>query len=68
MPSRATSASGIRTGEPLAADAERANLTAAPPGRPLRGFLKVEGTESSYGFQRGLGEGLGSLEEIFMNF
>ena len=34
------SAPGIRTGEPWAAEAERAHLTVAPPGRPLN-FLKV---------------------------
>ena len=28
------SAPGIRTGEPWAPEAERANLTSAPPGRP----------------------------------
>ena len=29
------SAPGIQTGEPWAAEAERAHLTAEPPGRPL---------------------------------
>ena len=30
---------GILTGEPWAAEVERANLTAAPPGRPHAGIL-----------------------------
>ena len=34
LPIGATSAPGIRTGEPRAAEAERAHLTAAPPGQP----------------------------------
>ena len=33
------SAPGIRTGEPRAAEAERANLTAAAPGQPLLSSL-----------------------------
>ena len=35
LPRGAMSAPGIRTGEPRAAEAERVNLIAAPPGRPL---------------------------------
>ena len=35
LPGRAMSTPGIRTGEPRAAEAERANLTAAPQGWPL---------------------------------
>ena len=34
LPSSAMSAPGIQTSEPQAAEAERAHLTAAPPGRP----------------------------------
>ena len=34
LPSGAMLAPGIQTGEPWAAEAERANLTAATPGRP----------------------------------
>ena len=37
LPSGAMSAPGIQTGEPQAAEAERAHLTAAPPGRPQEG-------------------------------
>ena len=37
------STSGIRTGDPRAAEAERANLTAAPPGGPLKLDFKVQG-------------------------
>ena len=36
LTSKARSTPGIRTSEPQAAEAELANLTAAPPGRPLR--------------------------------
>ena len=34
LPSGAMSAPWIRTGEPLATQAERAHLTAVPPGQP----------------------------------
>ena len=41
MPSGATSAPGIPTGETWAAKTEGANLTTAPPGQPLKSlFLK----------------------------
>uniref|UniRef100_A0A3Q2LSF5 CBFA2/RUNX1 partner transcriptional co-repressor 2 n=1 Tax=Equus caballus TaxID=9796 RepID=A0A3Q2LSF5_HORSE len=36
VPSGAMSAAGIRTSEPQAAQAERAHLTAGPPGQPLQ--------------------------------
>ena len=37
------SAPGIQTAEPWAAEAERANLTAAPPGQPLNHDLLENG-------------------------
>ena len=40
---------GIRTGEPRAAKAERAHLTAAPPGWPQEAcFLTLEGKDLGY--------------------
>ena len=42
MPSGAMSAPRIRTGEPQAAEAERANLTTVPPSRPRESFILME--------------------------
>uniref|UniRef100_A0A9L0TAK7 Dynein light chain n=1 Tax=Equus caballus TaxID=9796 RepID=A0A9L0TAK7_HORSE len=42
MPSGATSATGIRTGEPRAAEVERVNLTAALPGWPQNNKLATD--------------------------
>ena len=53
IPSSAVSPPGIQADEPQAAEAERVNLTAAPPGWPPHGTFKKLSTVNSLYYYAG---------------